>query len=169
MTREQLEAIAEDPKAFLRRGYKITGRISAKRERIAFWREQAESITGRLKQDGGAGACGYVESPVANAVAEIITLEEHIGLEIQRLVHVEREVSEAINLLLADPRHVALMEMRYVNQFRLEEVAVRLGYAFRWAQRLHGKALQKMKEAALSALDSRYNGSIEKSKEPPEL
>ena len=154
MTQEQLQAIIDCPRTFLGRCYKIHERIVAKRERINSWRERAESTTVTLSHTGGLSGGGYKQSIVANSVVSIVTLEEEITAEIEELLQIEREVGQAINELVTDTRYKTLLEMRYVSQLRMEEIAARLGYAFRWAQRLHGKALKDLKEAALSALDS---------------
>jgi len=154
LTREQLTAISENPKAFLNRCYKINERIDAKRERIASWRLRAESTSVTLSHDSGMSGGGYKQSIVANSVVAMLSLEEEIEAEIQELLNIEKEIEVAINELLTNSVHKVLLEMRYMNHFRMEEIAARLGYAFRWVQRLHGKALKNLKEAALSALET---------------
>ena len=153
MTREQIQAIIDCPRTFLGRCYKIHERIAAKRERIESWRERAESTTAVLRPGGESSVDGYKQSLIAKSVVGIVSLEEEIEAEISALMEMEREVGQAISMFVTDSRYKTLLEMRYLNQLRMEEIAARLGYAFRWAQRLHGKALKEMKEAALSALD----------------
>lgn len=153
MNRADLKAIAIDPRAFLLQGKNISARIAAKRERINDWRRRAESITIALKSEGGLSGGGYKQSKIENAVINIVDLENEILEEIASLVATERAIREAIDILARDERHKAVLEMRYINNLKLEEIAVRLNYAFRWVQRLNGKALQEMQEAALSALD----------------
>ena len=150
MNKETLEAIAENPKAYLSRGRNAKALIAAKRDRVDSWRQLAESITVTLKKDGGISGKGYKQSTVANAVSNIVDLEREILFEIEELVRLEKDILEAINTLAYDDRHIAVLEMRYVHHMKLEEIAVRLNYAFRWVQRLHGEALASMKEAALS-------------------
>ena len=154
MTQEQLTAISENPKAFLSRCYKINERIEAKRERIASWRLRAESTSVTLSHDSGMSGGGFKQSIVANSVVAMLTLEEEIEAEIQELLDTEREIGHAINELVANSVHKALLEMRYLNHFRMEEIAARLGYAFRYTQELHGRALQQMKESAFYVLSS---------------
>ena len=149
MKLETLEAIATDPKIFLLKGRNVKALIASKRERIAEWRRLAESITVTLKEGGTSGG-GYKQSIVENAVTNIVDLENEILEEIAELVCVERAIREAINVLISDSRYAAILELRYVHHLKLEEIAVRLNYAFRWVQRLHGQALLEMKEAALS-------------------
>lgn len=149
MTQEQLNKIIEDPKAFLNRGFKANERIAAKRERIETWRQRAESITAELKTDGGTGG-GGPSKLVETAVCNIVDLEKEIEEEIQALVEVEHEIGEAINELVFNPTYKALLEMRYLNHYKLEEIAVRLNYAFRWVQRLNSRAVAALKEAAES-------------------
>ena len=154
MTPEQLEMISQDPKKFLSRSYKINERIDAKRQRIASWRLHAESTTATLSHTGGVSGGGYKQSLVANSVVAMVSIEEEIEAEIQELLDVEREVGQAINELLTNPVYKALLEMRYLNHFRMEEIAARLGYAFRYTQELHGRALQQIKESAFYVLTS---------------
>ena len=154
LTREQLTSISENPKAFLNRCYKINERIDAKRERIASWRLRAESTSVTLSHDSGMSGGGYKQSIVANSVVAMLTLEEEIESEIQELLDIEREIGLAINELLTNSVHKVLLEMRYMNHFRMEEIAARLGYAFRYTQELHGRALQHLKESAFYVLSS---------------
>jgi DNA-directed RNA polymerase specialized sigma subunit len=153
MTREILQAISEDPKGFMLQGRNIKAVIAAKRARIEEWRKIATDISVTLKEDGGAGPSGYKQSTVENAVCNIVDLENEIIAEIENLANIERIIAEAIRVLLTDDRHKVILEMRYVNHFKLEEIALRLNYAFRWVQRLNGQALVEMKEAALRRVD----------------
>jgi DNA-directed RNA polymerase specialized sigma24 family protein len=148
MTREQLRMIVDDPKAFLSRGQKSSERIAAKYERIEVWRKRAEAITAAPKTDGSSGS----KTPsklIETSVCNIVDLEQEIRNEIGELLKIEREISAAITELLTDPAQKAVLEMRYLNRFKLEEIAIRLNYTFRWTQRLNSRALEAVKEAAL--------------------
>ena len=146
LTQEQLQKIKEDPKAFLNRGYRSNERIAAKRERIESWHQLAESITVELKQTpGGSGPSKIVE----NSVCNIVDLQREIEDEISELVDIQREIGLAINELVDDPTHKALLEMRYLNYLKWEEIAVRFDVTFRWTMTLHKRALEQISTKAL--------------------
>ena len=148
MKQEQIKLISEDPKAFLLQGRKAKELITAKRERIDSWRRLAESITVALKPDGGTSGGGYKQSLVENAACNIIDLENEIASEIQALVGIERDIRNAIDLFVTDDRYKAVLELRYLNGYSWRSIGSRLYYGEDWVCRLHGAALQEMKENA---------------------
>lgn len=148
MTEEQIKMICEDPKTFLQQGRKSKELISAKRERIDSWRKLAESITVTIKHDAGMSGGGCPQSLVENAVCSIVDLEKEIIAEIARLANIERDVSNAINLFVTDDRYKAVLEMRYLNGYSWRVIGARLYYCEDWVCRLHGMALQEMKQKA---------------------
>jgi DNA-directed RNA polymerase specialized sigma subunit len=154
MTKEQLQEIAGDPKAFLLRGRKAKELIAAKRERIEEWRRLAKSITVTLKEGGGIGPSGYKQSLIENAVCNIVDLEREIIAEIETLVSIERDIHSAIGELVTNDRYTAVMEMRYLNGYSWSKIGERLYYGEDWACRLHGAALQEIRRNAEIALNS---------------
>lgn len=146
MTEEILKQLAEDPVPVLNRGYRAKERIEARRERIESWRQIAESITANPENASSGG--GYPTSKVENCVVNIMALEEEIKDEISEILSFEREAGEMIRELVEDPNYKAILELRYLSYLRWEEIAVRLGYTFRWTQELHRRAVDAMREAA---------------------
>ena len=147
MTNEQLLAISKDPKAFLLQGREATALISAKRERINSWRKIAESITVPIGKDGG-GFGGYKQSIVEDAACSIVDLENEIIAEIAELAEIECDIQKAICELVDDDRYKAVLEMRYLNGYGWRAIGAKLYYGEDWVCRLHGMALQRMKELA---------------------
>ena len=130
----------EGAKEFLNRGFRAKERIAAKYERIARWQRIAESITVELRP-----ACGSSSLPskkIETCVCNIVDLQSEIKLEIEGLIAIEREISQAIALAIADPTLRAVLELRYLNYLKWEEIAVRLNITFRWVMALHKKALK---------------------------
>lgn len=152
MRQEQIKQICEDPKAFLLQGRKAKELIAAKRERIDSWRRLAESITVTLKPDGGSAPGGYKQSLVENAACNIVDLENEILSEIAGLVGIERDIREAINLFIVDDRYKAVLELRYLNGYSWRSIGSRLYYGEDWVCRLHGSALQELRQNAERAL-----------------
>ena len=136
-----------EAKEFLNRGYRAKDRIAAKQERIDHWRQIAESITAEIKPSGGVSTSP--SKKIENCVCNIVDLQDEIQSEIDELVAVEREVEKAIVAAVVDPTLRAVLEMRYLNYLKWEEIAVRLDVTFRWTMSLHKKALEIFSAKAL--------------------
>lgn len=138
----------EEVKDFLNRGYRSRERIKAKEERIAEWERRATSISApELKP-----VVAFSSTPsnkVADSVCAIVDLQNEIRQEIYDLARIEREIGTAINQVITDSTLKALLEMRYLNYLKWEEIAVRLDITFRWTMTLHKKALIIFTESAL--------------------
>lgn len=137
----------DEAKEFLNRGYQSRIRIRAKKERIENWRRIAESITAAIKPV--AAFSSMPSKKVEDCVCNIIELQEEIQEEIDGLVQVEREIGRAITKAVEDPTLRALLEMRYLNYLKWEEIAVRLDVTFRWTMTLHRRALEEFSSKAL--------------------
>ena len=136
----------DEAKEFLNRGYQSRIRIRAKKERIENWRRIAESITAAIKPV--AAFSSMPSKKVEDCVCNIIELQEEIQEEIDGLVQVEREIGRAITKAVEDPTLRALLEMRYLNYIKWEEIAVRLDVTFRWTMTLHRRALEEFSSKA---------------------
>lgn len=145
MTEELLQSLAEDPMAVLNRGYRAKERIAARQERIEQWRQIAESITANPENASSGG--GYPSSKTENCIVAIMTLEEEIKDEITEIAGFELQTSQIIKELLDDLNYKTVLEYRYLNYLRWEEIAVRMNYTFRWTQELHRRALLALQEA----------------------
>lgn len=146
MREDILKALAEGPMPVLNRGYRAKERIAARNERIEQWRQIAESITANPENASSGG--GFPSSKVENCVVSIMALEEEITEEIMEITKFESETSEIIRELIEDQNYKTVLELRYLSYLRWEEIAVRMGYTFRWTQELHHRALVEMQEAA---------------------
>ena len=106
----------------------------------------AESITAAIKPV--AAFSSMPSKKVEDCVCNIIELQEEIQEEIDGLVQVEREIGRAITKAVEDPTLRALLEMRYLNYLKWEEIAVRLDVTFRWTMTLHRRALEEFSSKA---------------------
>lgn len=136
-----------EAKEYLDRGYRAKERIKAKRERIESWRSIAESITTEIKDS--VALSPTPSKKVEDCACNIADLQKEIQEEIDELILVEREISEAINQAELNSTLKVLLEMRYLNYLKWEEIAVRLGITFRWTMTLHKRALTIFSESAL--------------------
>lgn len=114
------------------------------------WRELATrvspNLSGMPRGGGGGGTQG--------AVAKIVDLETKINAEIDKLVEKRKEIESVIRAV-EDSTLRALLEYRYINGKKWEEIALMMGYDYRWALRLHGRALSAVDDHAIeSHIDS---------------
>lgn len=154
MTEEQLKELYEDPKKFLNRCRHCEQHIKMKKDQIRHYRDIEYSITAAIKEVPSFG--NNVTSKIENCSVSIMAIEEDIRKEILMLQKDRALIQEAINLV-DDEDLKQLLEARYLNELKWEEIAVLLGYSYRWVLRLHGKSLknisQKAKEAILSHVE----------------
>lgn len=100
------------------------------------WRELATrvslNLSGMPRGGGGGGTQG--------AISKIVDLETEINAEIDKLVEKRKEIESVIRAV-EDGTLRALLEYRYINGKKWEEIALMLGYDYRYTLKIHGKAL----------------------------
>lgn len=143
---EIIADLCKDPVPVLNRGYRAKERIADRRERIESWRQIAKSITANPEHSGGSG--GGPSNKVEKCVLGIMELEEEILDEIEEIKSRESENGKIIAAFVQDPNYKRILELRYLSYKRWEEIAVSMGYTFRWTQMLHARALQQLKDNA---------------------
>ena len=114
------------------------------------WRELATrvspNLSGMPRGGGGGGTQG--------AISKIVDLETEINAEIDKLVGKRKKI-ESVICAVEDSTLRTLLEYRYINGKKWEEIALMMGYDYRWALRLHGRALSAVDEHAIeSHIDS---------------
>lgn len=131
-------------KEFLNQGYHAKARIRAKEERIENWRQIAESITAQIRPDSAGSS--LPSKKVEDCACNIVDLQNEIKEEIAALVQAEREVGKFIRDAPLDETDRFIMELRYLNYKKWEEIAVELNYAYRWIMRRHKRAIAVLEE-----------------------
>ena len=100
------------------------------------WRELATrvspNLSGMPRGGGGGGTQG--------AISKIVDLETEINAEIDKLVEKRKEI-EGIIRAVEDSTLQTLLEYRYINGKKWEEIALMMGYDYRYILKIHGKAL----------------------------
>ena len=134
----------KEVKDFLNKGYQVKNQIQLKRRRIEDWRRVAESITATIKPV--AAFSSMPSNKVEDCVCNIIELQEEIQEEINSLAQVERDIESVIKQGPLDDTDRLIMEARYLNYMKWEEIAVALNYAYRWVLRRHGRAIRQLVE-----------------------
>jgi len=77
-------------------------------------------------------------------IIKIVDFEEEITRSIDRLIDLKQEASKVIDQI--DGVYGTVLEMRYLECMRWEEIAYRLNYSIQHVYRLHGQALLKLKD-----------------------
>lgn len=78
------------------------------------------------------------------AVAELVDTERKTAAEVVRLCKLETEIACTIDRM-PEPYRTLLYE-RYINGKTWEKIAVDMNYSYRGVTKMHGRALQAVKE-----------------------
>ena len=103
------------------------------------WRELATRVSPNLSgmPRGVGGGC------TQGAISKIVDLETEINAEIDKLVEKRKEI-EGIIRAVEDSTLQTLLEYRYINGKKWEEIALMMGYDYRYILKIHGKALSML-------------------------
>jgi DNA-directed RNA polymerase specialized sigma subunit len=134
-------------KEYLSQAWTIDKRIEANLEEIQRLRTLAERITGtyRVTRSSSLDQRGRLE----RAITDIDELVSNIGADVNDLVSVKHDIRDTIRQV---DRHEeqTLLQLRYLNGMKWEEIAVEMGYSWQWTHKIHKKALDSVKEAIKS-------------------
>lgn len=130
----------QEKKRYLQQYQQLDARINRLTREESEWRRRATSVTSASdNMPHGSG----VSDKVGSTTAKIADLRAEINREIDRLVDLRREIETAIHTVQDDTLR-DLLEHRYIDGLKWEEVAVEMRCDYRWVLRLHGKALSKL-------------------------
>lgn len=120
---------------------KIDALIGSKLSEIHNLKEVATSTTATLRIDDAHGK-GTTSDKVGNSVISIMTLEEEMNGEIERLVLLRNEILKTISSL--EPVEYDLIYKRYFQYKTWEEISSEMYYSRQWIHLLHKKILKKI-------------------------
>ena len=115
--------------------------IKKKEYRLLELETRATNITYCMEQDPVSG--GGSKDKMADQVAAIVELKDEINEQLAVLYRKEREIRRAIKGL--ESRERILMELKYIEGLRWEEVAVEMNYSWQHIHRLHAECLERLK------------------------
>ncbi len=129
----------ETIKEYLSQAYWLDREIETKSWQIAELRGLAESATSRTEAVRSGGT--PKRSKIENAVIRIIEEEERLDKIIDELIEAKKKISKLIGRV-GEPKLRLLLELRYLEYLRWDEIAERMHYAdVRHVYRLHARAL----------------------------
>ena len=121
----------------------------------------AEALRSHLmKSPSNMKADPVMETPDPHRTEKLITkimdLEKEIDSDIDELVDLKAKIYRNIQAV-DDPLCKMLLEMRYLNNEKWEDIADDLGKGLRWVYSLHGRALQLYEEIFEECSKTHYN------------
>ena len=128
-------------KEYLRQYRYIDRSVEAKLERIERLRALAERRTAAYGQSGGGG--GRSPDSRMDVVARLVDAQRELDQEIAQLLDTKAGIEAAI-ARLPDERMRAMLEMRYLQGRKWDDIAAALGYCRDNVLRLHRAALKKV-------------------------
>lgn len=76
---------------------------------------------------------------------EMVDVHAELEKEISQLMQYTREAEKLI-ATLRDERYRSVLQLRYLCGYDWQEIADRLHFSLRWTHKLHGEALQELKQ-----------------------
>ena len=107
-------------------------------------RERAESITINLDPDKVKGS-PKIHDPIAEAAASIADTERLLAESRAEAIRIMNEITRTIQQI-SDDKLQTLLILRYIEGMTWESVAREMAYEERQIYRLHGIALQQIKD-----------------------
>lgn len=129
----------QSAKEYLSQAYRIDKRINAKLEQVMALRELATKATGTLSDMPRSDSPNLCR--MESIIVKIISLEDEINGDIDRLIDLKREIRSIINAV-ESPEYQTLLELRYLCFKPWEQIAVDMSYSIQHTYRIHEQALK---------------------------
>ena len=129
------------PKAYLAQAYRIDQRINSKLEQLSSLRELSTKATTTFSDVPPSGTRNVHR--MEDVICKIVTLEDEINAEIDRLVDLKRDIHALIGEV-QDPEYQTLLELRYLCFKTWEQIAVLMNYSTKYLFELHARALRSI-------------------------
>lgn len=129
-------------KEYLSQYKDLNDSINAKLEQVGELRRKAQTVS------SGSSDGTHSSTPrdrIGEITDRIVDLEREINEDIDRSIDLQREIRAAI-ATVPEARLRTLLEYKYINLLTLDETAVRMNYSYPQICRLHGRALQYVKD-----------------------
>lgn len=132
-----------DAKAYLQQVELFDNHINNKLEELDRLRSLTTKITTSMKHDVVSSSGS--QDKLGDAVAKIIDLQTEINDAIDSYVDRKREVSSIIERI-QDVDQSKVISKRYLLYEPWEQIAIEMGFTYRHITRIHGEALQTVRE-----------------------
>ena len=134
-------------KQFLSRGRWIEQEIQSLMKTRDETKDRLTSITQNYDSDGAQS------SKDPHKFDALVELEDKIDRKIDELYRIKNEILDTI-FRLDDPRERMVLKGRYVDMQTWEQIAVEMSYSYMQVTRIHGYALNSVKDVIECYTDS---------------
>ena len=108
------------------------------------WEIQATMTAPKTSRIDGEPHGPSTGAGLENIVAKHLELEERYNAKLEEIIATRLSIEQAIDCL--EPTERQLMRYRYIDGLTWEEVCVAMTYSWRQTHRIHGRALNKLRE-----------------------
>jgi hypothetical protein len=133
-----MKAQSNDAKRYLERIRKLDKLIDRKLDKAARLKSLATKITPTMSESGGGGGN---PDKIGAAMDRWIDLEKEINRDIDQLVDMQAEAYELL-YKISNQEYYDVLEMHYMQYLTFEQIGAKKGCSRRWAEKLHGRALE---------------------------
>lgn len=127
-------------KEYLNQAYRLNERINSNLKEIDELRALAVSIGSPTMGERVSGSHS-TEAPFARAIMKIDELEHKLDAEIDRLIDLKAEISNAIKTV-QNPDEEILLRYRYINCYGWNKICALMSVSQRTVHRIHASALK---------------------------
>lgn len=127
-----------EAKAYLGRIRELNRTIDRKLDRATTLKALAMKTTQAMKD---AGSMGSGADKISGAMNKYIDLSAEIDRDIDRLVEMQQEAYALLGKI-RNQKYYTVLDMRYLKYKGFEQIGVEMGCSRRWAEKLHGRALE---------------------------
>lgn len=106
---------------------------------------QTATSTGAIRYDKERVHTSISGDKMGNIVSKYIDLQNGINHDMDHLIDLRNKIINEIQAL-SNVKFIKILFMRYIQNKRLEEIAVELNYSYQYVRKLHGYALQSFTE-----------------------
>jgi hypothetical protein len=132
-------------KEYLRQAYWLNAQINDDLAEAAQLRALAISVPSRQIKISKRGDKSHASSRTAAVIQKITLLENRINAEIDEFIDLQSEIRTKITAM-PPGAHQTVLQKRYLNFKRWEQIAVEMNYTYRNIMYLHGEALRKFEQ-----------------------
>ena len=126
-------------KEYLGRIKALDQQINRKRDRAIALKALALKVTPTLKDAGAMG--GGKQDKISKAMDKYIDLSAEIDRDSDELVDMQNEAYALLGHI-RNQRYYKVLEQHYLKYKTFEQIGVEMGCSKRWAEKLHGRALE---------------------------
>jgi hypothetical protein len=128
-------------KEYLSQARWLDMRINSKLEQVESLHALATKATSTLSDVPPSGTRNVHR--MEDIICKIVTLEDEINADIDRLVDLKRDIAERVKMV-QDMEYQSLLEKRYLCLMTWEQIAAETGCSVRNIHLMHGEALKKV-------------------------